>query len=229
MRRPAPKTLADIRHPGPRATNRRPHALCRAEAVSLEIAARQPLLEALGAWADRTGHSSAVFTLHGLSLGPFDYVMPDRAIDDRHAAWYSDTKSSPGAVLEEAVAILGRRDGAWFAHIHAYWQGNNTYHLGHLLPHTLCVHQTSRVHGYGLRGARFEAQPDPETEFTLFRIMEDRNTADEAPPNALIATLAPSRIFTTGSRSCAVNWDRPRSTFTGWEASQAPNSSPRVP
>ncbi len=165
--------------------------MCSALPVSIELPAGSSLLEALGRWAEQNGYSSAVLDFQALSLAPFDYVMPDRAIDDRHAAWYSDTRSSAGAVLREAVAIFGWREGNWFAHVHAYWDEAGTWHLGHLLPHTLTVESFSRITGFGLKGARFEAEPDPETEFTLFRIKEDRESASEFEPNALIATLAP--------------------------------------
>ncbi|TYC58743.1 hypothetical protein FMN50_09255 [Rhodobacterales bacterium] len=118
--------------------------------------------------------------------------MPDCAVDDRHAAWYSETKHSHGASLTEAVAILGCKDEAWFAHIHACWQEDDGPRLGHLLPATLTVSGTSRATGYGLRGARFNARFDPETEFTLFRVESaPAKDLNKQTANALIATLAP--------------------------------------
>ncbi|MHA7772964.1 hypothetical protein [Roseibium sp. M-1] len=191
MRRPAPVRLADIRHPGPVAQDRSPFVPCRADPVSIEIEAGVPFLEALGTFADKSGYCSGVLDLSGLTLAPFDYVMPDRAVDDRHAAWYSDTQTSRGAVLETAVAILGWRDGAWFAHIHAYWFEDSAWRLGHLLPQTLTTSLAGMVSGFGLKGAMFEAALDPETEFTLFRVKPDPETATEPQTNALITTLAP--------------------------------------
>lgn len=191
MRRPAPATLADIRHPGPRAEARRPFVLCHAHAVSFEISGDRPLLEALGHWAETEGYASAVLDLAGVSLAAFDYVMPDRAIDDRHAAWYSDTHSSAGATLTAAVAILGLRDEAWFAHIHAYWREDSKEHLGHLLPATLTASAPVTITGHGIKGAAFDAAPDPETEFTLFRVRPDKASGDAIRENALIATLPP--------------------------------------
>ncbi|MES0809062.1 hypothetical protein ABLO27_06240 [Roseibium sp. SCPC15] len=191
MRRPAPESLSDIRHPGPVAEDRRPHASCLAEPVILELANGQPLLSALGNWAEREGFGSAVLDLGGLSLQPFNFVMPDRAIDDRHAAWYSDTHSSGGVALEEAVAILGWRDGNWFAHIHAYWYENGQARLGHLLPETLTIARSAQLKGFGLKGARFVAEPDPETEFTLFRVKQDQLSPSDLDHNAIITTLAP--------------------------------------
>ncbi|WP_395175686.1 hypothetical protein [Roseibium alexandrii] len=191
MRRPAPQTLDDIRHPGPQAQDRLPHALCHATKIEFWVLAGEPLLEALGRWADDAGFSSAVLNLSGVNLAAFDYVMPDRAVDDRHAAWYSDTHSSKGTQLEEAVAILGWRDGTWFAHVHAYWQENDAWHLGHLLPETLMISEDADISGHGLVGARFEASLDLETEFTLFRVKSDRNAMSGKTANALITTLAP--------------------------------------
>ncbi|MEO9526893.1 hypothetical protein [Roseibium sp.] len=191
MRRPAPISLADIRHPGPAATDRSPGMTCRADPISLELDGGAPLIEALGSFADQKGCGSAVLDLGGLALAPFDYVMPDRAIDDRHAAWYSDTRTSGGAVLDEAVAILGWKDGQWFAHIHACWHEGGTGHLGHLLPQTLATAEAARITGYGIKGAKFEAAEDPETEFTLFRVRPDDLRASTRPHNALITTLAP--------------------------------------
>jgi len=191
MRRAAPVMLAEIRHPGPAAEERCPFVACTADPVSIPVNAGETLLETLGSFADGCRFGSAVLDLGGIGLAPFDYVMPDRAIDDRHAAWYSDTHSSQGAVLETAVAILGWRDGAWFAHVHAYWPEAGAWHLGHLLPDTLVVARSGEIGGYGVRGARFEAAPDPETEFTLYRVKPDPATASGAKSNALIATLAP--------------------------------------
>jgi len=191
MRRAAPGTLAEIRHPGPAAEDRCPFVACSADPVSIPVNAGEALLESLGSFAGGSRIGSAVLDLGGIGLAPFDYVMPDRAVDDRHVAWYSDTQASQGAVLETAVAILGWRDGAWFAHIHAYWPEAGAWRLGHLLPHTLTVAQSGRIGGYGIRGARFEAAPDPETEFTLYRVRPDPATASGQDHNALIATLAP--------------------------------------
>ncbi len=191
MRRPAPERLADISHPGPRCTDRRPYRLCNAEKISFVLPSGIPFLESIANWIELAGYDSAVLDLAGLTLAPFEYVMPDRAIDDRHAAWYSDTKHSVGTDLSEAVAIVGQRDGHWFAHIHAFWTENGGDHLGHLLPDTLIVGEESQITGFGISGAMFVARPDPETEFTLFRVAGSREEARNAPFNALITTLAP--------------------------------------
>ncbi len=194
MRRPAPQKLEDIQHPGPKADNRLPFALCHASTVSVSLGAGSPLVEALGRWADDAGFTSAVLDLSGFEPSAFDYVMPDRAVDDRHVAWYSDTHSSNGAALDEAVAVLGWRDGNWFAHVHAYWHEGGRSHLGHLLPNTLTTAANATLSGYGIKGARFEAAEDPETEFTLYRV-EAGKLPDDRKANALVTTLAPFEDF----------------------------------
>ncbi|MEL7529099.1 MAG: hypothetical protein AAFN16_25255 [Pseudomonadota bacterium] len=191
MRRPAPERLSDIQHPGPRSDERLPHRLCKAEKVSFDLPPGTSLLKALADWTEAAGYDSAVLDLTGLVLSPFDYVMPDRAIDDRHAAWYSDTRHSDTATLTEAVAIVGRRDGRCFAHIHACWTERGETHLGHLLPETLQIGAASQVGGFGIKGAQFVSQPDPETEFTLFRVTATPERGPGKSSNALIATLAP--------------------------------------
>lgn len=201
MRRPAPQQLSDITHPGPRNADRLPHRFCNAENVSIVLRQDTPLLEALAAWMVAENYDSAVLNLSGLALTPFDYVMPDRAVDDRHAAWYSDTRHSVANTLSDAVAIVGYRDGACFAHIHAYWDENGAKRLGHLLPDTLQTGAEGRVSGYGIRGAQFVSQPDPETEFTLFRVAETPNSKTGLPVNALITTLAPFEDLTASVQS----------------------------
>ncbi len=203
MRRPAPRSLSDIRHPGPAAINRLPHARCLAKPLEISLAEQTPLLEALGRFATHQGLSSAVLDLSGLTLEAFDFVMPACAIDDRHAAWYSDTHSSKGATLESAVAILGIRDGEWFAHVHAYWHEEEVEHLGHLLPHTLKVAHQGAIKGYGLQGAAFVASLDPETEFTLFRVQQDDEQSRTTDHNALITTLAPFADLTDSIQELA--------------------------
>lgn len=168
-----------------------PSLPCQADRITPELAPGTGLLDALGTFADREGWSSAVIDLAGLALGPFDYVMPDSAIDDRHAAWYSDIHRSGGAEITDGVAILGWRDGAWFAHVHAFWSEGGRHHLGHLLPGSLTVAAPATLSGHGIAGARFVAEFDPETEFTLFRVRPDGNGLAGGEPNAVIATLAP--------------------------------------
>lgn len=191
MRRPAPERLSDIRHPGPRSADRRPYRLCKAEQVSIALPAGTLLLKALDDWTEAAGYDSAVLNLAGLALSPFDYVMPDRAVDDRHAAWYSDTRQSDAVSLCDAVAIVGRRDGRCFAHIHAYWTEGGEMRLGHLLPETLLIGAQSQIGGFGIKGAQFVSRQDPETEFTLFRVDEAADRDTGVPANALITTLAP--------------------------------------
>jgi len=203
MRRPAPLSLSQIRHPGPKSADRHPFVLCNATPVKIDLPAGVQLQSFLGTWAEESGFASAILNFKSLRLKSFDYVMPDRAADDRHVAWYSETRRSAGAHLDDSVAVLGRRDGNWFAHVHAYWSEQGANHLGHLLPHTIETSDPSQITGWGLKGAMFEAAEDPETEFTLFRVKEHPETFTQEPVNALIATLAPFEDLSAGVEKLA--------------------------
>ncbi|MTI06262.1 hypothetical protein E1180_12130 [Roseibium denhamense] len=166
----------------------------------MALPGKQPLLQEIGTWAETHEYTSAVLDLSETVLGAFSYVMPDCPVDDRHAAWYSDIHQCDGARLKEAVAIIGWKDGSWFAHLHAYWTNATSQCFGHLLPETLMLDAPFEGSGYGLKGARFEVAPDPETEFSLFRVKEDSTYPLPASPNALITTLAPFEDITEGVR-----------------------------
>lgn len=190
-RRPAPRSAVDIHHPGPRAADRWPAARGRAVPLALDLDAGADLTQALGRGAEAAGAQSAVFHIDGLALRPFDYVMPASAVDDRHVAWYSDTYRSEAAELTAGVAVLGRKDGAWFLHVHADWRQGEARAVGHLLPPTLTVAAPARITGLGIAGAAFEVQSDPETEFPLFRV-----TGGGPEGDAVIATVAPHADLT---------------------------------
>ena len=68
MRRPAPISLGDITHPGPRSPDRRPFLPCRADPVAIPLDTGEPLLEAFGNWAEAEGYCSALLSLDGLAL-----------------------------------------------------------------------------------------------------------------------------------------------------------------
>lgn len=158
-------------------------------------------MDVLGRAAEAKGLSGAVFRLAGLALGPFGYVMPDAPLagDDRHVAWYSDPAAHPATVLSGGSATLGRRDGAWWLHVHARWPGRTTGLPGggHLLPESLILGRDCAVTGHGVTGAGFEVRADPETEFPLFRV------AGGGAGHAAVATLAPGVDLTEGIETLA--------------------------
>lgn len=137
----------------------------------------------------------------GVPLAPFTYVTPapPLADDDRHVAWYSDPLAHPEALLADGSATLGRRDGAWWLHVHAAWPGAlpGLPGAGHLLPETLVLAEECEIAGHGVAGAGFEVRLDAETEFPLFRV------AGGGPGTATVATLAPGVDLTEGLEALA--------------------------
>jgi len=64
---------------------------------------------------------------------------------------------------------LGLRDGAPFFHCHGLWtEADGRASGGHMLPDETIVAEPFAVEAFGLDGAMFTAEPDPETNFKLF-------------------------------------------------------------
>jgi predicted DNA-binding protein with PD1-like motif len=64
---------------------------------------------------------------------------------------------------------LGQRDGAPFFHCHGFWrEADGRASGGHILPEETVVAEPFEVDAFGLDGAIFTAEVDPETNFKLF-------------------------------------------------------------
>ncbi len=73
---------------------------------------------------------------------------------------------------------LGQRDGAPFFHCHALWtEADGRASGGHILPEETIVAEPFEVDAFGLDGAVFTAEPDPETNFKLFGPVPSANAA----------------------------------------------------
>jgi predicted DNA-binding protein with PD1-like motif len=148
------------------------------------------LLEAVSRPLRAAGFASAAVVLEGGGgFAPFAYVLPAHAPDTTHVAWYSETHAPPGgARLERATATLGLRDGQPLLHCHAVWveEGDGARRAGHVLPERSVVAAPIAARAWGLSGMAFLAEPDAETNFTLFH------------PVAAGEPAAPSRPGTAG-------------------------------
>jgi predicted DNA-binding protein with PD1-like motif len=158
--------------------------------LTLNEALTRPLVAA--------GMRSAALAFEGGALGPFSYVMPGPSTDDAHVAYFSAPRSPPGeTVVEIANATLGWRDGEPFVHCHGAWIEEGTHRRGgHMLPHETIIARSTIVHAWALSEIAIEADPDPETNFTLFHpvpggaaIEGDRTIVARIRPNEDI-TLA---------------------------------------
>lgn len=181
-----------LRHPGPEIAPRLSIVRGTVREGRMTLPPGAVLMEAVAAGMDRLAADCAVLILDGVTVGPFDYVMPGPSPDSRHAAWYSATHRCDAARLTHATAIVGRRDGAWFLHCHAHWtDAAGRRAMGHLLPDRVRLRGASGVRALAFVGGLFEVAEDPETRFPIFRAV----TAGSAsgPPQDRAATIATIR------------------------------------
>ncbi len=162
-----------LRHPGPKSST--PDQFARADYSKVQI--ELPAKAFLNVAAERLfgdGFDGGLAFLRNVSFEPFRFVIPDNSADGAHAAWYSKTYAPHGeVVLEEGIAIIGRRDGAPFLHCHGRWRTRNgEVNMGHILPLESVMARDARVEAIGLKGAVFDVAHDAETNFPLFRPRE---------------------------------------------------------
>jgi predicted DNA-binding protein with PD1-like motif len=142
----------------------------RGRTFSATLAAGLPLLEAARRAFATEGFAGGVLNFRSGALGPLAYVMPALSRTGDNAAFYSDTFRPDGVTrLKIGAMTLGRRDGAPFFHCHALWtEAGGRSNGGHILPEETIIAEPFAVDAFGLDGAVFTAEPDPETNFKLF-------------------------------------------------------------
>ena len=135
--------------------------------------------------------------MKGGALGPFAYVMPALSKTGENAAFYSDTFRPAGITrLKTGAMTLGGRDGAPFFHCHALWtEADGRAGGGHILPEETVVAEPFEAEAFGLDGALFAAEPDPETNFKLFGPIPSAATGAETARRAYALRLRPNQDF----------------------------------
>ena len=159
-----------IAQPGPPALERIQWVEARGRAFAFTLQAGLPLLEDARRGVAAEGFAGGTLNIGAGALGPFAYVMPALSSTGENAAFYSDTFRPAGVTrLEMAAMTLGSRDGAPFFHCHALWrEADGRAGGGHILPEETVVAESFAVDAFGIDGATFAAEPDPETNFRLF-------------------------------------------------------------
>ena len=190
-------TTRRIVQPGPVAAQRNQSVEARGRAFSFTLQAGLPLLEAARRGFAAQGFAGGVLNIKSGALGPFAYVMPALSKTPDNAAFYSDTFRPPGVVrLGMAAMTLGRRDGAPFFHCHGLWlEADGRAGGGHILPEATVVAGPFEVDAFGLDGAVFAAEPDPETNFTLFGPVPAAASRAETTSRAYALRLRPNQDF----------------------------------
>jgi predicted DNA-binding protein with PD1-like motif len=189
--------MRSIKQPGRPAPERIQWAEARGRAFSFSLQAGLPLLEAAAKGFAREGFAGGVLNMRGGALGPFAYVIPALSKTGENAAFYSDTLRPAGVTrLQMGAMTLGRRDRAPFFHCHALWtEADGRNGGGHILPEETVVAEPFEVQAFGLDGAVFTAEPDPETNFKLFGPVPSAATSAQATGRAYALRLRPNQDF----------------------------------
>jgi len=186
-----------IEQPGPPAAERIQCVEARGRPFSFTMQAGMPLLEAARRGFAAEGFSGGVLNMRSGALGPFAYVMPALSKTPQHAAFYSDTFRPAGVTRLKAGAMtLGERDGAPFFHCHALWtEAGGRVNGGHILPEETVVAEPFEADAFGIDGAIFLAEPDPETGFKLFGPVAREAKAVKHTHPAFALRLRPNQDF----------------------------------
>ncbi|HEY0913152.1 MAG TPA: DUF296 domain-containing protein, partial [Bradyrhizobium sp.] len=186
-----------IEQPGPPVAERIQWVEGRGRAFGFTLEAGLPLLEAARRGFAAAGFASGTLNIKSGALGPFAYVMPALSKTGDNAAFYSDIFRPAGITrLKLGAMTFGMRDGAPFFHCHALWtEADGRVNGGHMLPEQTIVAEPFEVEAFGIDGAMFAAEPDPETNFKLFGPVSHAATGAKTTSRAFALRLRPNQDF----------------------------------
>src|SRR5258708_21567803 len=191
--------MAEIVQPGVGVAERIQWAEARGRAFKFTLESGLPVLEAGRRGFAAQGFAGGRLNIKGGALGPFAYVMPALSKTSEHAAFYSETFRPQGfARLKLAAMTLGVRDGAPFFHCHGLWtEADGRANGGHMLPEETMVAEPFEVDAFGIDGAVFAAEPDPETNFRLFGPVASEARGASTNARAFALRLRPNQDVAT--------------------------------
>ncbi len=189
--------MRSIKQPGAPHPERIQWVETRGRAFSFMLQAGLPLLEAARRGFAAEGFAGGVLNFGSGALGPFGYVMPALSKTGENAAFYSDTFRPKGVTRTKLGRMtLGTRDGAPFFHCHGLWtEADGRASGGHMLPDETVVAEPFAVEAFGIDGAMFTADPDPETNFKLFGPVTAANDGARTTSRAFALRLRPNQDF----------------------------------
>ncbi|MDE2380324.1 DUF296 domain-containing protein [Bradyrhizobium sp.] len=189
--------MRSIKQPGVPVAERIQWVEARGRAFSFTLQAGLPLLEAARRGFAAEGFAGGVLNFTIGALGPFAYVMPALSKTGDNAAFYSDTFRPQGVTrLKLGSMTLGSRDGTPFFHCHALWtEADGRAGGGHILPEETVVAEPFEVRAFGVDGATFTAEPDPETNFKLFGPVAMAASGARTTSRAFALRLRPNQDF----------------------------------
>src|SRR5258707_6647745 len=191
--------MRHIVQPGAPAPERIQWVEARGRAFSFTLKAGLPLLEAARRGFAAEGFAGGTLNFGAGALGPFAYVMSALSRPGENAAFYSDTFRPAGTTrLKVGAMTLGERDGAPFFHCHALWtEADGRAGGGHMLPEETMVAEPFEVDAFGIDGAVFAAEPDPETNFRLFGPVASEARGASTNARAFALRLRPNQDVAT--------------------------------
>ncbi|MDP0927469.1 hypothetical protein Q0601_09830 [Paracoccus onubensis] len=151
-----------LRHPGPADGPRLMLSGTRMEERVATLAAGIPLETAI---AEALNGADSAWISFADGHGDLRFVLPDRATDGLHGAWYSTPRDAADTPLHRAGIVWGRREGRAFGHCHGLWGET----MGHLLLDASRLTRPVQARAMLFPDARFIASEDAETAFTLFK------------------------------------------------------------
>jgi len=189
--------MRSIVQPGPPIPERIQWVEARGRAFAATLQAGLPLLEAARQAFAAEGFAGGVLNFRGGALGPFAYVMPALSRTGENAAFYSDIFRPDGMTrLKIGAMTLGQRAGAPFFHGHALWtEADGRGNGGHILPEETIIAEPFAVEAFGVDGAMFTAEPDPETNFKLFGPVASPPAGATTTSRAFALRLRPNQDF----------------------------------
>jgi predicted DNA-binding protein with PD1-like motif len=187
--------MRHVVQPGPALRERIQWVEARGRAFAFSLEPGVLLLEAVRRGFAEAGFTSGVVSMRNGALGPLAYVMPALSKTGHNAAFYSDTFRPEGVTrLKTATMTFGVRDAAPFFHCHAVWtEADGRFIGGHILPEETTVAEPFAVQAFGLDGAAFAAEQDPETNFKLFGPVPANVSGAEATRRAFVLRLRPNQ------------------------------------
>jgi predicted DNA-binding protein with PD1-like motif len=189
--------MRNIKQPGAPVSERIQWVAARGRAFAFTLQAGLPLLDAARRGFAAEGFSGGVLNFGSGALGPFAYVMPALSKTGENAAFYSDTYRPAGVTRTRLGSMtLGMRDGAPFFHCHGLWtEADGKASGGHMLPDETIVAEPFAVEAFGVDGAMFTAEPDPETNFKLFGPVVAASSGARTTSRAFALRLRPNQDF----------------------------------
>ena len=189
--------MRNIKQPGAPAAERIQWVEVKGRAFTFTLQAGVPLLEAARRGFAAEGFAGGVLNFGQGALGPFAYVMPALSKTRENAAFYSETYRPQGVTRAKLGSMtLGTRDGAPFFHCHGLWtEADGKASGGHMMPDETIVAEPFEVAAFGLDGAMFTAEPDPETNFKLFGPIAALSIGARTTSRAFALRLRPNQDF----------------------------------